>query len=111
MTHTYSITLVDDGEVGGTDIEATNLQEAWENALKWAEEGDWPDAGCVVHLQVERLDDQGKVVEEREENAKSQTRGCTLTRTAYPYIGTFARIPSTASGTQTYGLAPNSSPT
>ena len=70
MRHTYSITLVDDGEVGGTDIEATNLQEAWENALKWAEEGDWPDEGCVVRLQVERLDDQGKVVEEREEEVE-----------------------------------------
>ena len=74
MTHTYSIWLIDDGGSGGTDIEATNLQEAWENALKWAEEGDWPDAGCVVHLQVERLDDQGKVVEEREEEVEVNVR-------------------------------------
>ena len=71
MPHTYSIWLIDDVErLLAPDIEATNLQEAWENALKWAEEGDWPDAGCVVHLQVERLDDQGKVVEEREEEVE-----------------------------------------
>lgn len=70
MRHTYSITLADDGGVAGTDIEATNLPEAWENALKWAEEGDWPDAGCVVRLTVERLDDQGKAVEEREEEVE-----------------------------------------
>ena len=70
MTYTYSVDLMDEGGGGGTDIEATNLREAWENALKWAEKGDWPDAGCVVRLQVERLDDQGKAVEEREEEVE-----------------------------------------
>lgn len=71
MTHQYSILLFDDpAGYGGTEIEATHLQEAWENALKWAEEGDWPDAGCVVGLRVERLDDQGEVVEEREEEVE-----------------------------------------
>jgi hypothetical protein len=70
MSYTYIVDLMDEGGGGGTDIEATNLREAWENALKWAEKGDWPDAGCVVRLQVERLDDQGKVVEEREEEVE-----------------------------------------
>ena len=71
MTHQYSILLFDDpAGYGGTEIEATHLQEAWDNALKWAEEGDWPDAGCVVGLRVERLDDQGEVVEEREEEVE-----------------------------------------
>jgi hypothetical protein len=70
VTYTYSIWLMDDGGSGGTDIEATNLQEAWESALKWAEALDWPDEGCVVRLQVSRLDDQGKVVEEREEEVE-----------------------------------------
>jgi hypothetical protein len=66
----YSVDLMDEGGGGGTDIEAIHLHEAWENALKWAEKGDWPDAGCVVRLRVERLDDQGKVVEEREEEVE-----------------------------------------
>jgi len=70
MSYTYIVDLMDEGGGGGTDIEATNLREAWENALKWAEKGDWPDAGCVVRLRVERLDDQGEVVEEREEEVE-----------------------------------------
>jgi hypothetical protein len=70
MAYTYNIDLMDDGGGGGTDVEATNLHDAWENALKWAEDGDWPEEGCVVSLRVERLDDQGEVVEEREEEVE-----------------------------------------
>ena len=70
MSIKYNIDLMDDGGGGSTDIEAANLQDAWENALKWAENGDWPDEGCVVGLRVERLDDQGEVVEEREEEVE-----------------------------------------
>jgi len=70
VTYTYSICLMDDGGSGGKDIEATTLQEAGESALKWAETLDWPDEGCVVRLQVERLDGRGEVVEEREEEVE-----------------------------------------
>ena len=70
MAIRYNIELRDDGGSAGTDIEATDLPDAWEKALQWAEEGDWPDEGCVVYLRVERLDDQGEVVEEREEEVE-----------------------------------------
>lgn len=49
--------IIDGGDGGDTDIEADTLQEAWEEAVEWARDGDWPADGCRVDLCVTSVDD------------------------------------------------------
>jgi len=64
MTQKCYDASIDGGNGGDTDIEADNLKEAWEYAVAWAKEGDWPDDGCLIQLNVSRQDDDGEILEE-----------------------------------------------
>ena len=64
----YSAWMRDEQTGDGIDIKAESLDEAWDAAVKWVRDGDYPDEGAVIELSIERLDDEGEVLEEREES-------------------------------------------
>jgi hypothetical protein len=54
---TYEV-AIDGGQGGDTEIEAYDLEEAWEEAVSWARDGGyWPSKGCVIHLRVTSVED------------------------------------------------------
>jgi hypothetical protein len=59
---TYYVSL-DGGQGGETEIEECSIDAALVAACEWAEEGDWPDSGCYVYVQVWSEDEDGDVVE------------------------------------------------
>jgi hypothetical protein len=72
---------IDGGQGGDGTVEADNLDEAMEAAVRWAREGDWPDEGCEIKVRVWRIDD-GEEVEEAEQSIDIEPDHDTLIRQA-----------------------------
>jgi len=58
------IATIDGGEGGDTVIGAASADEALVDAIDWAKDGDWPEAGCKISVRVESEGDEDDWAEE-----------------------------------------------